>query len=192
MHDYPIIVFAALLAYVFGLFSKLAERSPVTGPMVFVAVGLLGGPWASDGWRFRSIPNWSGWREADGAFPTRTPAEGVRWREAFRVATTVQSFDQARFVVEAMEMLAHYNEKIAPIKSLEKNVPFAGRTGSGSMVVAGPVDFLTWNERINRFASRPDLKARERLLWIRGEATPLARQELAGLGWTLKEKNMVK
>jgi NhaP-type Na+/H+ or K+/H+ antiporter len=44
MHDYPVIIFAALLAYVFGLFSKLAERSPLTGPMVFVTVGLLVGP----------------------------------------------------------------------------------------------------------------------------------------------------
>ena len=44
MHDYPIIIFAALLAYVFGLFSKLAERSPVTAPMVFVVVGILVGP----------------------------------------------------------------------------------------------------------------------------------------------------
>jgi NhaP-type Na+/H+ or K+/H+ antiporter len=48
MHDYPIIIFAALLAYVFGLFSKLAERSPVTGPMVFVAVGILAGPLGLD------------------------------------------------------------------------------------------------------------------------------------------------
>ena len=48
MHDYPIIIFAALLAYVFGLFSKLAERSPVTGPMVFVAVGILAGPLGFD------------------------------------------------------------------------------------------------------------------------------------------------
>ena len=44
MHDYPIILFAALLAYVYGLFSRLAERSPITGPMVFVAVGILAGP----------------------------------------------------------------------------------------------------------------------------------------------------
>jgi len=44
MHDYPVIIFAALLAYGFGLFSKLAERSPITGPMVFVAVGILVGP----------------------------------------------------------------------------------------------------------------------------------------------------
>jgi len=48
MHDYPIIIFAALLAYLFGLFSKLAERSPITGPMVFVAVGILAGPLGFD------------------------------------------------------------------------------------------------------------------------------------------------
>jgi sodium/hydrogen antiporter len=44
LHDYPVIIFAALLVYVFGLFSKLAERSPITGPMIFVAVGILSGP----------------------------------------------------------------------------------------------------------------------------------------------------
>jgi NhaP-type Na+/H+ or K+/H+ antiporter len=48
VHDYPIIIFAALLAYAFGLFSKLAERSPVTGPMVFVVVGVLAGPLGFD------------------------------------------------------------------------------------------------------------------------------------------------
>ncbi|MCU0580786.1 MAG: cation:proton antiporter, partial [Desulfobacterota bacterium] len=54
MHDYPVIIFAALLAYFFGLFSKLAERSPVTGPMVFVAVGVLAGP-LGFGWMNVSI-----------------------------------------------------------------------------------------------------------------------------------------
>jgi len=44
MHEYPVIIFAALLAFVFGLFSRLAERSPVSGPMVFVTVGILASP----------------------------------------------------------------------------------------------------------------------------------------------------
>ncbi|MBI5582270.1 MAG: hypothetical protein HY892_00450 [Deltaproteobacteria bacterium] len=105
------------------------------------------------------------------------------------VATTVLSFDQARFVVEALEMLALYHEKIAPIKALEKEVPFAGRTGAGVLVVAGPVDLLAWTEKINRFAARPDLKAKQKILWLRGEATPRARQELPRLGWTVKEKS---
>jgi len=107
------------------------------------------------------------------------------------VATSVLSFDQARFVVEAMEMLAGYNEKIAPIKSLIKEAPFVGQTGSGTLVVAGPVDLLAWNEKINRFVSRPDLKAKHRVLWLRGEATPQARQELTQLGWTVRE-NAIK
>ena len=106
------------------------------------------------------------------------------------VATTVLSFDQARFVVEAVEMLAGYHEKISPLKALEKEVPFAGRTGTGTLVVAGPVDCLSWSERINRFASRTDLKAKQRILWLRGEVTSRARQELTGLGWIVKENSL--
>lgn len=108
------------------------------------------------------------------------------------VATTVLSFDQARFVVEAMEMLAGYNEKIAPIKALDKGVPFAGLTGTGTLVVAGPVDCLSWTERANRFATRPDLKAKQRILWLRGETTPRARLELTKLGWVVKENSLKK
>lgn len=44
MHDHPALVFTALLIFVFGLFSKLSERSPVTAPMVFVAMGILVSP----------------------------------------------------------------------------------------------------------------------------------------------------
>lgn len=44
MHDYPVFIFAALLIFVFGLFSKVAGRSPVSAPMVFVSVGILAGP----------------------------------------------------------------------------------------------------------------------------------------------------
>ncbi|MCX5905487.1 MAG: cation:proton antiporter, partial [Proteobacteria bacterium] len=41
MHEFPIIIFAALLTFGFGLFSRLSERSPITAPMVFVSVGLI-------------------------------------------------------------------------------------------------------------------------------------------------------
>ncbi len=41
MTDHPIIVFTALLIIMYGVFSKLAERSVVTAPMVFVLVGVL-------------------------------------------------------------------------------------------------------------------------------------------------------
>jgi sodium/hydrogen antiporter len=40
MSEYPIFVFTALLILGYGLFSKIAEKSIVTAPMVFVLVGI--------------------------------------------------------------------------------------------------------------------------------------------------------
>ena len=42
MHDHQLLIFFALLLFAFGLFSRLAERKSVTGPMVFMTVGILG------------------------------------------------------------------------------------------------------------------------------------------------------
>ena len=43
MNDHPAVIFTALLILIFGLFSHLSERSPLTGPMFFVLTGLLFG-----------------------------------------------------------------------------------------------------------------------------------------------------
>jgi NhaP-type Na+/H+ or K+/H+ antiporter len=43
-----LIFFAALLVFLFGLLSAVADRSPITAPMVFVAVGVLAGPLGFD------------------------------------------------------------------------------------------------------------------------------------------------
>lgn len=40
----PIVFLAGLLIFLFGLFSALFDRSPITAPMVFVAIGILAGP----------------------------------------------------------------------------------------------------------------------------------------------------
>ncbi len=42
------VLFTALLVFAFGLFSRLSDRSPVTGPMIFVSMGLLLGPLGLD------------------------------------------------------------------------------------------------------------------------------------------------
>jgi NhaP-type Na+/H+ or K+/H+ antiporter len=44
MHDHMALVFALTLIFSYGLFSKLSDRSMVTGPMVFLATGLLVSP----------------------------------------------------------------------------------------------------------------------------------------------------
>ena len=103
-------------------------------------------------------------------------------------AVTVVSFDQARFVVEAMEMLVQYHETVSPLLALEKDAPFAARTKTGTLLVAGPVDYLAWTKQIQRFAVRPDLKAKERILWLRGTATPLAKKELTAMNWKVQQQ----
>jgi sodium/hydrogen antiporter len=44
MVDYPTIIFAALLIFLYGLISRVSERSPITGPMVFAGIGVLASP----------------------------------------------------------------------------------------------------------------------------------------------------
>ena len=42
MHHLQLLIFFALLIFAFGLFSRLAERKSITGPMFFMTVGILG------------------------------------------------------------------------------------------------------------------------------------------------------
>ncbi|HKJ51273.1 MAG TPA: cation:proton antiporter [Gammaproteobacteria bacterium] len=44
MTDYPALIFAAAMIFVYGLFSRAADRSLLTAPMFFVAIGTLAGP----------------------------------------------------------------------------------------------------------------------------------------------------
>ncbi len=48
MHDHQVLIFVALMVFLFGLVSKASEKWLVTGPMVFVVVGILVGPLAFD------------------------------------------------------------------------------------------------------------------------------------------------
>lgn len=42
MHHHQLLIFFVLLIFAFGLVSRLAERNSVTGPMVFMTLGILG------------------------------------------------------------------------------------------------------------------------------------------------------
>jgi NhaP-type Na+/H+ or K+/H+ antiporter len=48
MIDYPVIIFAALLIFSYGLISRVSEQSPITAPMVFAGIGILAGPLVLD------------------------------------------------------------------------------------------------------------------------------------------------
>lgn len=44
MHNHEVLVFAALLVFVFGLYSRVSDRWMITGPMVFMIVGVIASP----------------------------------------------------------------------------------------------------------------------------------------------------
>jgi sodium/hydrogen antiporter len=48
MIDSPMIIFAALLIFGYGLISRVSESSPISAPMVFAGIGILASPIALD------------------------------------------------------------------------------------------------------------------------------------------------
>ena len=42
MHHHQLLILFALLIFAFGLVSRFAERNSVTGPMIFMTIGILG------------------------------------------------------------------------------------------------------------------------------------------------------
>jgi hypothetical protein len=47
-------------------------------------------------------------------------------------------------------------------------------------------DYLSWTEQFQHFAQRPRLSASERLLLLRGQATPMTLKELNRLQWKVQ------
>jgi hypothetical protein len=103
-------------------------------------------------------------------------------------ALTADSETQARFMAGAVAILADYHKTVGPIKTLHVARTVFAETEAGAIVVAAPVDYISWTERVAGFATRPDvLAAKNRHLWVTGRLSPHTRQELASHGWTVRE-----
>jgi hypothetical protein len=98
---------------------------------------------------------------------------------------------QARFLVTSLQMLVQWGQQQAPITRIEAPGPLIARDQNGATILPAPVDYLSWTPRIAGFATDPQLMThRHRVLWITGKITPLARQQLAANGWSVREGNM--
>jgi hypothetical protein len=98
------------------------------------------------------------------------------------LAATARSEEQARFLAAAVRLLGkgHALEEVTAIGTV------VGRE-KGGIVVPAPVDYVSWTERVARFANRGDLKASERSIWLTGKMSPRARREFDALGWKVNE-----
>ena len=95
---------------------------------------------------------------------------------------------QARFLVTSLHMLDQWSQQRSPLARIQVMGVLVGRDQNGATVVPAPVDYLSWTERIAGFGTNPDLlRLKHRVLWITGKMTPLARQQLAANGWSVRE-----
>jgi len=100
------------------------------------------------------------------------------------LALSVTSTWQARFVVESAEMLARIHAAERRLDRLLVDGTLIAQSES-VLVVPAPVDALSWNADLHGFAERVGAQSGERRIYLRGGATPRAREQLAALGWTL-------
>ena len=125
---------------------------------------------------------------------------GVDGREAFlAVAEEATSEELVLFYQHVVEMMRGYHVHIGAVDRLLvlPRLP-ALYTKNKTLVVMLPVDYLFWTSRVASVAqaltthlpSRPRIVQRE--LWIAGNASPRARQELELLGWTVYEQVSAK
>jgi hypothetical protein len=115
--------------------------------------------------------------------------QGIRGAaDAVALASTVQSEDQARFLTDALGLLAHYHRTHARVVQIIAQGTVVGRDGNGAIIVPAPVDYASWTRRVSTFAHRRDLAAAKRSVWLTGQMSPLARQNFEALGWVVTEK----
>jgi hypothetical protein len=107
--------------------------------------------------------------------------------DAVALAATAQSEMQARFLTSAVGMLARYHAR-TPLSSIIAKGTIVGRERNGAIVVAAPVDYVSWTKRISYFAHRPDLAGHKRVAMITGQMSPMAKKNFQALGWTVYEK----
>jgi hypothetical protein len=104
------------------------------------------------------------------------------------LASTAVSEDQARFLADAVSMLAHYHQTQTSIVKITATGTVIGRDRNRAIVVEAPVDYVSWTQRTSYFAHRPDLVAAKRSAWLSGKMSPLAKKNFQALGWTVHER----
>ena len=98
----------------------------------------------------------------------------------------------ALFFVESAEMLARHHGHHPVEAVLTDSRTMVARSGRRAVALL-PLDDVAWMQRPAEAAREIAERAKKELgatsleMWLTGQASPRARQELEGLGWALKE-----
>ena len=109
--------------------------------------------------------------------------------EVIAFAARAASENEARYVNNSVLLLAQHARKsdaIVKVRAAENVI--AGETGSGTLLLPAPLDYIAWDKSTEELARRDDLKGAERWLLSSGKVTPRAFEELTALGWRVSDK----
>ena len=114
--------------------------------------------------------------------------QGLQGRDAVvSFAAAAQTQDEVNFIAGAVNMLARYHESMTPLVRLSTPNPIVGHTAAGALVLAAPVDYVSWIQTLGVWVSRPEIQAPEKVAFLSGQTSNLARKNLNARGWTVFE-----
>ena len=105
------------------------------------------------------------------------------------LALSVVTVDQARFVVNTLRMLQRYHETVHPLKDFGVQGTVFATAENGTLVVAAPVDYVSWSEMLDRFSANDRFSSKPHELHIAGKMTQAARSHIVERGWELHENS---
>ncbi|WP_170425165.1 hypothetical protein [Ruegeria arenilitoris] len=114
--------------------------------------------------------------------------EGVQGRaDTLPLILSVGSEGQARFLVQTLDMLRTYHVTNAPLTQLQIQGSVIGVDGKGSPIVMAPVDYLSWNETLDAFASNLVISGDTSVsLYVSGDISNSARESLIAQNWVVE------
>jgi hypothetical protein len=110
-------------------------------------------------------------------------------------AVDTASEEQALFRQRMAQMYAGFHRSVRPIRRLLAiGRVTAAQTADGTLVLNLPLDYLVWTPDTARMARAATEQSRAlpgvtgKQLWVTGELSRLAREELERQGWQVHEK----
>lgn len=116
--------------------------------------------------------------------------DGAKGRaDVIGLAAECEDRQQARFLEETLRLMARRQANGAPnVREIRLigRIP-AAVDSSGALVLALPVDYVSWTAEIAEMVNRDDLKGLNPEVLYTGSFSPLATRQLTRIGWTLRK-----
>jgi hypothetical protein len=111
-----------------------------------------------------------------------------------QLAALTNNADMALFRQRQAEMYAGYHKAVSPLSQFVSVGQVPGvRAANGALVFNFPIDYLVWTDSLARLVANTDMLANQlpgvtrKELWLTGNLSPRARNEMRSIGWTTYE-----